>query len=125
MDTGCPIGRVRLVGPARDRGGRVVLALAFVPRRQIDEGHTHVLATASEAEPVDRENARDIVFLWPTQIFGHLVVDRGRAMGGRAGRKLDKGYDCSLRSEEHTSELQSLMRISYAAFCLKKKKPII
>src|SRR3546814_4289089 len=30
---------------------------------------------------------------------------------------------CALRrSEEHTSELQSLMRISYAAFCLKKKK---
>src|SRR3546814_10286485 len=30
-----------------------------------------------------------------------------------------------LRSEEHTSELQSLMRISYAVFCLKKKKNII
>src|SRR3546814_7427829 len=33
--------------------------------------------------------------------------------------------DCArplLRSEEHTSELQSLMRISYAVFCLKKKK---
>src|SRR3546814_4424975 len=29
-----------------------------------------------------------------------------------------------LRSEEHTSELQSLMRISYAVFCLKKKKDI-
>src|SRR3546814_8888875 len=29
---------------------------------------------------------------------------------------------CVLRSEEHTSELQSLMRISYAVFCLKKKK---
>src|SRR3546814_1085061 len=29
------------------------------------------------------------------------------------------------RSEEHTSELQSLMRISYAVFCLKKKKPNI
>src|SRR3546814_5345825 len=28
----------------------------------------------------------------------------------------------AIRSEEHTSELQSLMRISYAAFCLKKKK---
>src|SRR3546814_8717768 len=28
-----------------------------------------------------------------------------------------------IRSEEHTSELQSLMRISYAVFCLKKKKP--
>src|SRR3546814_9324631 len=33
----------------------------------------------------------------------------------KAGRKLG-------RSEEHTSELQSLMRISYAVFCLKKKK---
>src|SRR3546814_12061616 len=30
-----------------------------------------------------------------------------------------------MRSEEHTSELQSLMRISYAVFCLKKKKQII
>src|SRR3546814_2433210 len=30
--------------------------------------------------------------------------------------------DASARSEEHTSELQSLMRISYAVFCLKKKK---
>src|SRR3546814_6902294 len=29
---------------------------------------------------------------------------------------------CSTRSEEHTSEIQSLMRISYAVFCLKKKK---
>src|SRR3546814_1100860 len=31
---------------------------------------------------------------------------------------------CRGRSEEHTSELQSLMRISYAVFCLKKKKKI-
>src|SRR3546814_9914442 len=30
-------------------------------------------------------------------------------------------FSSSLRSEEHTSELQSLMRISYAVFCLKKK----
>src|SRR3546814_9901720 len=44
---------------------------------------------------------------------------------------LDPDYECRaseidaasvLRSEEHTSELQSLMRISYAVFCLKKKK---
>src|SRR3546814_1794187 len=34
---------------------------------------------------------------------------------------VDRGY-CDRRSEEHTSELQSLMRISYAVFCLKKKK---
>src|SRR3546814_9782801 len=31
----------------------------------------------------------------------------------------------AIRSEEHTSELQSLMRISYAVFCLKKKKTLI
>src|SRR3546814_4476802 len=34
----------------------------------------------------------------------------------------DRLLGTSLRSEEHTSELQSLMRISYAVFCLKKKK---
>src|SRR3546814_2146331 len=39
-----------------------------------------------------------------------------RLGGGRRGWQLDH------RSEEHTSELQSLMRISYAVFCLKKKK---
>src|SRR3546814_10425249 len=32
------------------------------------------------------------------------------------------GFALTIRSEEHTSELQSLMRISYAVFCLKKKK---
>src|SRR3546814_6477814 len=34
----------------------------------------------------------------------------------------DRGPLITSRSEEHTSELQSLMRISYAGFCLKKKK---
>src|SRR3546814_3979051 len=37
------------------------------------------------------------------------------------GHSLQKGSE-EMRSEEHTSELQSLMRISYAVFCLKKKK---
>src|SRR3546814_15266747 len=38
-------------------------------------------------------------------------------------RDAEKGRDLGYeRSEEHTSELQSLMRISYAVFCLKKKK---
>src|SRR3546814_8212542 len=35
---------------------------------------------------------------------------------------LDAAIAADMRSEEHTSELQSLMRISYAVFCLKKKK---
>src|SRR3546814_7376257 len=39
------------------------------------------------------------------------------------GRSLSQVFvGAALRSEEHTSELQSLMRISYAVFCLKKKK---
>src|SRR3546814_8966158 len=37
-------------------------------------------------------------------------------------RPADVFGDARIRSEEHTSELQSLMRISYAVFCLKKKK---
>src|SRR3546814_1916662 len=42
-------------------------------------------------------------------------IDKGMGARARAGSR-------SGRSEEHTSELQSLMRISYAVFCLKKKK---
>src|SRR3546814_5959836 len=40
---------------------------------------------------------------------------------GRGG--VEGAFGGISRSEEHTSELQSLMRISYAVFCLKKKKP--
>src|SRR3546814_8979013 len=47
-----------------------------------------------------------------------LSSDRARKTGKAAHRKNPVG---GLRSEEHTSELQSLMRISYAVFCLKKK----
>src|SRR3546814_5473776 len=45
------------------------------------------------------------------------------ALRGSAGFPFDRVIRRHLtRSEEHTSELQSLMRISYAVFCLKKKK---
>src|SRR3546814_2866974 len=44
-----------------------------------------------------------------------------RGLRGR-GRRLGHHGRRTGRSEEHTSELQSLMRISYAVFCLKKKK---
>src|SRR3546814_4752694 len=57
------------------------------------------------------------------------VTGRGLGLGGdrllRVGLADARG-DLTLhrcRSEEHTSELQSLMRSSYALFCLKKKKP--
>src|SRR3546814_7766033 len=42
--------------------------------------------------------------------------------GGHAGDRAPTATGVEARSEEHTSELQSLMRISYAVFCLKKKK---
>src|SRR3546814_1260036 len=44
---------------------------------------------------------------------------------GTKGRYSVSGLQGTFRSEEHTSELQSLMRISYAVFCLKKKIKII
>src|SRR3546814_9443349 len=51
------------------------------------------------------------------QHFGGKVV-RGGLMHGKTS---PVSHDGTGRSEEHTSELQSLMRISYAVFCLKKK----
>src|SRR3546814_7500972 len=53
------------------------------------------------------------------QVAAHL---RGAQGGRRVGG--EEGVAGAGRSEEHTSELQSLMRISYAVFCLKKKKYI-
>src|SRR3546814_8691255 len=56
-----------------------------------------------------------------------LGIWRPPALAGHRGLQLTNGL-CgaapALRSEEHTSELQSLMRISYAVFCLKKKTTI-
>src|SRR3546814_2605849 len=72
---------------------------------------------------------------WPDQLLAFLQHDvgdlpwRGIDLEERAfgpGIFLDRIEECRAlgldRSEEHTSELQSLMRISYAVFCLKKKK---
>src|SRR3546814_3783639 len=51
------------------------------------------------------------------------AANLGRKLSGAAGRRTCVGvFGPSQRLEEHTSELQSLMRISYAVFCLKKKK---
>src|SRR3546814_2977653 len=78
------------------------------------------------------EPARLVIMFATMSVFGAL------AMCGRPGRWIGQGgrnrcrdgdesggddgiaHGFSLRSEEHTSELQSLMRISYAVFCLKK-----
>src|SRR3546814_4557679 len=49
--------------------------------------------------------------------------NRCPCVGGIAGRGTAEQEACGCRSEEHTSELQSLMRILYAVFCLKRQKP--
>src|SRR3546814_7297214 len=53
-----------------------------------------------------------------------IEIDGGQHGSDAAQAHLDKQRD-SERSEEHTSELQSLMRISYAVFCLKKKQACV
>src|SRR3546814_10345985 len=53
--------------------------------------------------------------------FGALATDRWDTGIGEIGALINGTY--SRRSEEHTSELQSLMRISYAVFCLIKTTP--
>src|SRR3546814_4957155 len=63
--------------------------------------------------PVNREHS----VLWD------VAVDTATQMSDRPADDVTPSPDGRwMRSEEHTSELQSLMRISYAVFCLKKKK---
>src|SRR3546814_1681001 len=83
-----------------------------------------------------RSTRTDTLFPYTTlfrsiEVVGMLpqVDDQQRARSGAVGKRvgvvgLFDGERAALvgRSEEHTSELQSLMRISYAVFCLKKKK---
>src|SRR3546814_3738820 len=58
-----------------------------------------------------------------SQAPGVRVHETGIPWNDASGRRLRLWLDVDdARSEEHTSELQSLMRISYAVFCLKKKK---
>src|SRR3546814_3202897 len=58
----------------------------------------------------------------PTRLALRAGGPQCGSAGGLAGGAARGGIERRCRSEEHTSELQSLMRISYAVFCLKKKK---
>src|SRR3546814_1693434 len=79
---------------------------------------------------VKQAGARDRVAIKKRQIGAARRSNRRSSLCRRHGqvaasKRRRKGRDAALppmRSEEHTSELQSLMRISYAVFCLKKKK---
>src|SRR3546814_8431139 len=85
------------------------------------------------ASRLDAQSARQLDRIGAVAMIGVEIVE---PHGGLAHQHLtgaglaerhfapvdDLGAALRLRSEEHTSELQSLMRISYAVFCLKKKK---
>src|SRR3546814_1396955 len=58
-------------------------------------------------------------------VLGAFIVVMLENKVGEFGRFLSQATGVQWRSEEHTSELQSLMRISYAVFCLKKKNIIL
>src|SRR3546814_5782096 len=91
-----------------------------------------------DASPVF-EPAEHVLDLVPLAVEDTIMLDRLFAVGFRRDARRDAALGESLaepvgvvalvaeqllrrRSEEHTSELQSLMRNSYAVFCLKKKK---
>src|SRR3546814_3897909 len=73
-----------------------------------------------------RSTRTDTLFPYTTLFRSKLSkgwCENGNIVCGYHGWTYDRDGKCvRIRSEEHTSELQSLMRISYAVFCLKKKK---
>src|SRR3546814_2559773 len=77
-------------------------------RRLVDGDHVVVA--------IEHGGAQGHGVTFGNRLCGH---PRGPALGGGVSTK--RRDPNLLRSEEHTSELQSLMRISYAVFCLKKK----
>src|SRR3546814_8473346 len=108
--------------------------------READAVVDHVLDIMGR-HAMDRESSRQIfgyVRQWQAiarldvETLSGLLREVDRAQDDAAERVSDEddiaaigGNPLRIRSEEHTSELQSLMRISYAVFCLKKKKQII
>src|SRR3546814_7004917 len=68
-----------------------------------------------------RSTRTDTLFPYTT-LFRSMTFKSGMVIFCCSAEKELALDELEMRSEEHTSELQSLMRISYAVFCLKKKK---
>src|SRR3546814_8417196 len=81
------------------------------PRRQMRPDHIAV------PEPCEHDSC--FVRLWQGRVY-----QPDRPIAAHPRRNSVRAFVGPFRSEEHTSELQSLMHISYAVFCLKKKKTI-
>src|SRR3546814_4698058 len=107
-----PCGDIPLVEPAaRGLIGYEVLIRQELPERRIHPEHPGVLV---------RPQAGRAHYGWDSvQELADPLLGIGLILLQDA---LDSRWRCQFhRSEEHTSELQSLMRISYAVFCLKKQ----
>src|SRR3546814_3018862 len=85
------------------------------------------VALESYAQVFDEEGALDRFEAFASENgprFYGLPLNEGTVVLERTPWTAPEAATGGNRSEEHTSELQSLMRISYAVFCLKKKKHI-
>src|SRR3546814_727608 len=83
-------------------------------RRDLDSALEMIRACAADEQCPGSPLAKRCLWI-------SAVVTYAKALRGGKGRKAFDADGYVTRSEEHTSELQSLMRISYAVFCLKKK----
>src|SRR3546814_3821982 len=83
-------------------------AAVFRNDELLGEGVTEIAKVYQRMQDV---HVTDRSLIWNTDLVETLELDNLIAQAV-----------ATMRSEEHTSELQSLMRISYAVFCLKKKK---
>src|SRR3546814_1499881 len=110
-----------LPAPAAAVGGKRAVDAHATGRQRIREAQLDAPVEAQHLGLAGRREAVEGVEVAERRRDGEAEVGRiglrlgNRGVGGR--HALDRQ-----RSEEHTSELQSLMRISYAVFCLKKKK---
>src|SRR3546814_7001824 len=109
-------GRRGQAGPEQG-GARRARSQATLVNARTGVARSETLAASQAASQEEVEQRR------ATVRAGEADVAAGRAAVRAA--ELNVGFTrvtAPIRSEEHTSELQSLMRISYAVFCLKKKK---
>src|SRR3546814_3136782 len=99
--------------------GRLTITVTFKLGTDLDTAQVLVQNRVALAEPsLPEEVRRQGVVVRKTSPSWLMAVNILSPDGS-----LDRSYVSNYaRSEEHTSELQSLMRISYAVFCLKKKK---
>src|SRR3546814_2407895 len=87
-------------------------------QRKATDHRSHLMVEEGSRLGEDRDLLAHALNVQPVQRLHRAVR---LALDGAAGGEIVMP-DQPLSSEEHTSELQSLMRISYAVFCLKKKK---